>query len=273
MSPVDTIQGASGNGLPIPRLDPGEPATDQIFSAPRLILASLSGLACLAALQALALPRWPEAAPLAEPAVLASLRRAGLEVRALPSSPGQRSSELARGPRLRFQLRDGATTASLQLLPAQVRQRANFQLALISRGQPSLALPPGLHLRSDGSVAYVEGHLGNQQLRQTCLVSLPPGVTSGPSSNGATRSAAPAMAASTPIPVGGVSAAQLGAAADRGASGGLVTISRIVGLSPNRNFGCLLVSLGMENGRKDEGASAAGMERLWDKILPVLATF
>jgi hypothetical protein len=210
---------------------------------------------------------------LAEPAVLASLRWVGLEVRALPSSPGQRSSELARGPRLSFQLRDGATTASLQLLPAQVRQRGNFQLALISRGQPSLAMPPGLPLQSDGSVAYVEGHLGNQKLRQTCLVSLPPGVTFGASSNGATSSAAQAISPSTPIPVGGVSAAQLGASADRGASGPLVAMSRIVGLTPNRNFGCLMVSLGMENGGQGEGASAAGMERLWDKILPVLATF
>jgi hypothetical protein len=41
-------------------------------------------------------------------------------------------------------------TATLQLVPAQVRQRANFQLALISRDQPSLALPRGLLLRGAG---------------------------------------------------------------------------------------------------------------------------
>jgi hypothetical protein len=221
------------------------------------MLASLSGLACLAALQALALPRWPEAAPLAESAVLASLRQAGLDVRALPSSPGQRSSELARGPRLRFQLRDGATTATLQLLSAQVRQRANFQLALISRGQQSLALPAGLPLRSDGSVTSGEGPLANQQLRQTCLVSLPRGVDPGP--EGATGPATHATANLAPIPVGGVTAAQLGAAADRGATGPLVTISRIVGLTPNRNFGCLLVSLGRENGVRVKGLRRLGL--------------
>jgi hypothetical protein len=116
----------------------------------RVVLASLSGFACLAALQALALPRWPEAAPLAAPAVVASLGQAGLEVTPLSSRPGQRSSEFARGPQLAFLLRDGATTARLQLMPAQVRQRANFQLALISRDQPSLALPWGLPLQGDG---------------------------------------------------------------------------------------------------------------------------
>lgn len=256
MSPAASMSSPPGKALQAPPL--GAIRSDR--GTARQVLVGLSGVACLAALQALAFPRWPAAAPLAAPAVLASLQQAGLEVTALAPSPGQRSSELARGPRLTFQLRDGATTATLQLLPAQVRQRANFQLALISRDQPSLALPPGLALRSDGgSVAVVEGQLGQQQLRQTCLVSLPEGV-------------APARGAGgEALPVGGVSAAQLGAAADQGASGALVTISRILGLTPNRNFGCLLVSLGMEHGGSAQAASPAGMDRLWNKILPALA--
>ena len=140
MSPAASMSSPPGKALQAPPL--GAIRSDR--GTARQVLVGLSGVACLAALQALAFPRWPAAAPLAAPAVLASLQQAGLEVTALAPSPGQRSSELARGPRLTFQLRDGATTATLQLLPAQVRQRANFQLALISRDQPSLALPPGL---------------------------------------------------------------------------------------------------------------------------------
>ena len=135
-----------GKRIATPSLAPGGPGV----GTTKLVLAGLSGVACLAALQALALPRWPTAAPLAAAAVVASLGQAGLEVTPLSSSPGQRSSELARGPRQAFLLRDGATTATLQLVPAQVRQRANFQLALISRDQPSLALPRGLSLRGAG---------------------------------------------------------------------------------------------------------------------------
>ena len=248
-----------GKRIATPSLAPGGPGV----GTTKLVLAGLSGVACLAALQALALPRWPTAAPLAAAAVVASLGQAGLEVTPLSSSPGQRSSELARGPRLAFLLRDGATTATLQLVPAQVRQRANVQLALISRDQPSLALPRGLSLRgAGGPLVYVEGRIGNQQLRQTCLVSLPKGGALGPGSQGPADAPAPTSASATPAPVGGVSAAQLGAAADRGASGAQLTLSRILGLTSNRNFGCLLVSVGTA-----DPASAAGIDRLWSKLL------
>ena len=263
MSSLAPISSAPGKGTVPSSPGAGGPG----LGATRLVLAGLSGIACLAALQALALPRWPAAAPLAAPAVLASLGQAGLGVTALSSSPGQRSNELARGPRLAFLLRDGATTATLELVPAQVRQRANFQLALISRDQPSLALPPGLPLRGDGgSLAYVEGPIGQQQLRQTCLVSLPKGGVPGPGSKGALEAPSPTNASAMPAPIGGVSAAQLGAAADRGASGPQLTLSRILGLTPNRNFGCLLVSLGTA-----DPSSAAGIDRLWRKVLPSLA--
>jgi hypothetical protein len=63
---------------PIPRapgkrMDPASlDAAGAGVGAIRVVLASLSGVACLAALQALAQPRWPEAAPLAAPAVVAS---------------------------------------------------------------------------------------------------------------------------------------------------------------------------------------------------------
>ena len=263
MSSVAPIPSVPGQGNALPRPETAGPG----FGATRLVLAGLSGIACLAALQALALPRWPAAAPLAASAVLASLQQAGLEVTPLSSSPGKRSSELALGPRLAFLLRDGATTATLQLVPAQVRQRANFQLALISRNQPSLALPPGLPLRGNGGpLAYVEGQIGEQQLRQTCLVSLPQAGGYGPGLKAALESPAPTNASAMPAPVGGISAAQLGAAADRGASGALVTLSRILGLTSNRNFGCLLVSLGTA-----DQPSAAGNDRLWSKVLTNLS--
>ena len=113
-----------------------------------------------------------------------------------------------------------------------------------------------------GPLVYVEGRIGNQQLRQTCLVSLPKGGALGPGSQGPADAPAPTDASATPAPVGGVSAAQLGAAADRGASGAQLTLSRILGLTSNRNFGCLLVSVGTA-----DPASAAGIDRLWSKLL------
>ena len=259
MTTIAPIPRAPGKRMAPSSLD----AAGSGVGATRVVLAGLSGVACLAALQALALPRWPEAAPLAAPAVVASLGPAGLEVTPLSASPGQRSSELARGPRLAFLLRDGATTATLQLVPAQVRQRANFQLALISRDQPSLALPRGLPLQGDGgALAYVEGQIGAQQLRQTCLVGQPKGVAPGPGSHGPREAPAPTNPSAMLAPVGGVSAAQLGAAADRGASGAQVTLSRILGLTPNRNFGCLLVSLGTT-----DQTSPAEIDRLWSQLL------
>jgi hypothetical protein len=110
------------------------------------------------------------------------------------------------------------------------------------------------------------GQLGNQQLRQTCLVRLPEGVASGLDPNAAQAAGSHPSSSTTPIPVGGVTAAQLGAAADRGASGALVTMARILGLYPNRNFSCLLVSLGTT-----EVGSAPGGDRLWNKLLNNLA--
>ena len=66
-----------GKRIAPPSLAAGEPGV----GTTKLVLAGLSGVACLAALQALALPRWPEAAPLAAPAVVSSLGQAGLESR------------------------------------------------------------------------------------------------------------------------------------------------------------------------------------------------
>jgi hypothetical protein len=99
-------------------------------------------------------------------------------------------------------------------------------------------------------------------LRQPCLVGLPQGVAPGPGSQGAPQAPAPTKASALSAPVGGVSAAQLGAAADRGASGAQLTLSRILGLTPNRNFGCLLVSLGTT-----DQTSPAEINRLWSKVL------
>jgi hypothetical protein len=111
----------------------------------------LAALACLAALQALVLPRWPRVQELRRAPIELALRQAGFLPVALPNLPASRSYELASSATLGYRLQGGL---QLRLRSGAVRERKNVQIAFIGRDRPELALQ----------------QLGNQPALQTCLI-------------------------------------------------------------------------------------------------------
>ncbi len=200
-------------------------------------LRALTLLAAVAAIQALALPRWPKVGSLNVDRLTSRLQRSGLQPSPLPPLPAGRSSERATSPILRWRLGSGDT---LQLMDGRVRQRDNFQTAFLTRDEPSLALQ-GRRLNTPQPRSS-SGKIGKQRALQTCLV---PGVT--------------------PPQNQGVTAIELGKADDLLSRGGAATLQRLVGLRPNRELRCILVSL---KGR--EGQVPASLT--WSTVLKLLQT-
>lgn len=116
---------------------------------PTLLL--LLPLALAAALQAALLPRWPRVDELNAPLLHQRLAALGVEPRPLASQPASRNGRIALSSRRRYDL--GAGTR-LELQAMQVRQRADFQLAM-------------------GMAPWTGGGV----VRQTCLLGTGAGVT------------------------------------------------------------------------------------------------
>jgi hypothetical protein len=116
---------------------------------PTLLL--LLPLALAAALQAALLPRWPRVDELNAPLLHQRLAALGVEPRPLALQPASRNGRIALSSRRRYDL--GAGTR-LELQAMQVRQRADFQLAM-------------------GMAPWTGGGV----VRQTCLLGTGAGVT------------------------------------------------------------------------------------------------
>jgi hypothetical protein len=116
---------------------------------PTLLL--LLPLALAAALQAALLPRWPRVDELNAPLLHQRLTALGVEPRPLALQPASRNGRIALSSRRRYDL--GAGTR-LELQAMQVRQRADFQLAM-------------------GMAPWT----GSGVVRQTCLLGTGAGVT------------------------------------------------------------------------------------------------
>jgi hypothetical protein len=116
---------------------------------PTLLL--LLPLALAAALQAALLPRWPRVDELNAPLLHQRLAALGVEPRPLASQTASRNGRIALSSRRRYDL--GAGTR-LELQAMQVRQRADFQLAM-------------------GMAPWTGGGV----VRQTCLLGTGAGVT------------------------------------------------------------------------------------------------
>ncbi len=200
------------------------------------VLATLGGVL---AIQAIVMPRWP-AAPEALPQrqLEASLRAKGLLPSSAPAKgssggwPARRSYELSTSAPVIIPLRDGYEFIAMA---GSVRQRLNLQSSFIGRDQPRLALTKR-HLVTQpvpGAAGLVQG----QPALQTCLVR-----------GGDLKEAF------------GVTRVQLAPLSDRLAQGRVVGLERLVGLRPNRSYGCTLISL-----RGPKGTPPP--ERLWKDIL------
>ena len=93
----------------------------------RPTLLVLLPLALAAALQAVLLPRWPQADELKVPLLRQRLAALGVEPRPLASQPGSRNARIALSSRRRYDLGSGTR---LELQAMEVQQRADFQLAM-----------------------------------------------------------------------------------------------------------------------------------------------
>lgn len=189
----------------------------------QLWLGLLAGLASLAALQASLLPRWPRARPLPAAAISAALRQAGISADPLPAPAGrgERSHELATSAPLAWRLSTaatGAAAAELRLLRGTARQRDNLQTALFARDQKDFKLER--RRLEPGPPPLARGMIAGRDGLHTCWVE-------------------------TPAAGGGygVTAEQLTALVDSQARGRRAWLVRLIGLQPNRDFSCVLISL------------------------------
>lgn len=211
----------------------------QAIRSPSLqrLYGALALLATVAATRAMVWPLWPRAAELDAAAIHQALQRAGIAATPLPSGPSSRTAERATSRVVAFRLADGQ---ELRLMEGTARERFNLQTAFLSRKQPDLEIQK----RAAGALPP-PSFIGNQQKRlsrQTCLVSAP-GWSGG---FGATRDQL------TPL------IDQL-AAREQGRSWQV-----LLGLSPNRDYRCTLISV-----RSRPGQTAMA-EPAWQKLLPPL---
>lgn len=190
------------------------------------------------AAQAIVFPRWP-AAP--HPLPGESLRTALRDARLLSPTqnppatapwPARRSYELSTSAPVVIPLRDGF---ELTVMGGSVRERFNFQTAYIARDQPSLKLRKR-HF-SMTPIPTASGLAQDRPAFQTCLV----GGHGLDEAFGATRE-------------------QLTAIADRLATGRTAALQRLIGLKPNRNYACTLISL-----RGPQGMPPT--DHLWKQVL------
>ena len=181
----------------------------------RQILGALALVASLLALKSLIWPRWPSVAPLDRQAVASQLRAAGFRADSLPSLPARRSYERSTSEGLGFNLGDGQT---LRLLRGRVRERLDLQGARLAASDPSLVLQKRELLAGPPPSAL--GRNGESMVRQSCLVS-------GPSGGGGF----------------GMTDKQLLALVDQLPSDRLQQIKVLIGASPPREYGCVLISV------------------------------
>lgn len=193
----------------------------------QLWLGVLAGLASLAALQATLLPPWPKARPLSAAAISEALRQASISAEPLASSAdaslGERSHELATSAPLAWRLNAGATGqagAELSLMRGTVRKRGNLQAALIARDRKNLKLER--RRLEAGPPPVARGTIAGRDGLHTCWVGTP-GAGGGY----------------------GVTSEQLTYLIDSQAQGQGHTgsVLRLIGLKPNRDHSCVLISL------------------------------
>jgi hypothetical protein len=202
---------------------------------------TLAAVSALLATQAIVLPRWQAPpGPLPTRQLEAGLREAKLlspTKRPSSSSPwaATRRYELATSAPVVFPLQGGF---ELTLMNGTVRQRFNFQTSTMGRAQPSLNLSQRRLINAP--VPTATGLAQDRPVFQTCLVSGP----------GLVRAF-------------GVTRDQLAANADRLSSGTESAVARVIGLEPNRTYGCTLISL---RGPKGEPPS----DRLWRQVLDLV---
>lgn len=191
----------------------------------QLWLGLLACLASLLALQASLLPRWPTARPLPVSAITEALLQAGISAEPVPSAADtnrvQRNHEFATSAPLVWRLSVGSTStagAELHLMRGSVRQRGNLQAALFTRDRKDLKLER--RSLEPGPPPLARGTIDGRDALHTCWVA-------NPHDGGAF----------------GVTAERLMSLVDSQARGWRDALPRLIGLQPNRENSCVLISL------------------------------
>jgi hypothetical protein len=201
--------------------------------------ALLAGIATVAALQASLFPRWPQAPQLPANLVLHALKQGGLRPETLKPGAaeerGDRSLELSISPPLVFRLPGGE---ELRLVRGAFRQRYSVQVAGIAAKSPGLALSN--RRLFPGPPPSAEGRVKDHPARQTCFV----------------------PQALTPKAFG-VTSDQILTWVDVASAGRPNDLRRLIGLQPNRDYSCILISL-------RSGDDSPVSENLWQRILAAL---
>jgi hypothetical protein len=125
----------------------------------------LAGMGTLAALQAIILPKWPSATPLPQAELDSRIKAGGLNAQKLPSRPPTRTYDLASSTQLVWKLPDGE---ELTLMQGSSREQMNFQVAFLSRAEPSLQIKNRVIITNPLPLA--SGQHSNRPILQTCML-------------------------------------------------------------------------------------------------------
>ena len=179
----------------------------------RAIYSILAAIASVAAIKSLIWPRWPEARPLDQQAIMEALNAAGLHATPLKPLAAKRNADLATSAVIGYSLDDGL---ELRLMRGKARKRFNFQTAFLSTLHPELQLKQ--RQLTAGPPPAAIGLVANQPALQTCLVH-----------------------ESQASEVFGATREDLSALVDRANQSRWRRLRSIVGLQSNRNYECILI--------------------------------
>jgi len=203
----------------------------------RYLYAILAIATAIAGTKAMVWPRWPNAKSLNQEAIFKALSNEGFKALTLKPYAAKRNAELATSEGIGYSLDNGF---QLRLMRGTARQRFNFQTAFLTTLHPNLQLKQRkLH---SGIPAYTIGIAQQKPTLQTCLVQ----GYGGKQGFGVTRE-------------------QLTSLVDKISKTKSNGLKSFIGLSPNRDYQCILVQASTTN----KMITAIDLEN-WQRILSVL---
>lgn len=184
----------------------------------------LSAIASAAAIKAMIFPAWPSVEAFNTKPIIASLESSGFVLNPLKSLSAKRSAEMATSTIYRYSLPQGNVLAFFR---GRSKQRFNFQASFLNKADDSLRI--NNRILYNASLPYSAGIADHKYTRQTCLVE------------------------GYQFPNGfGVTREQLTQLVDAKSTGIDKQIRYVIGLTSNRDYECILISLSNQKAPVDE---------------------
>ena len=203
----------------------------------RYLYSILAIATAIAGIKAMVWPRWPIAKPLNQEAISKALGNEGLKVLALKPYAAKRNAELATSEAIGYSL---GNSFQVRLMRGTARQRFNFQTAFLTTLHPQLELKQRRLLSE--IPAYTIGFAQQNPTLQTCLVQ----GYGNKEGFGVTRE-------------------ELTSLVDKISKTKSNGLKSFIGLSPNRDYQCILVQASTTN----KMITATDLQ-VWQRILGVL---